>query len=227
MKPLAIFSTKQPQPCERSLSWLSWSRLQSRQLLRSNRRKKLVLVRRGLLVGRNALNAIRIAANVNSRFYLSIILILVAAPVVSVSYTFFDMTATVSGWYYVNAYYLGMVLCPHISMVAIYTGIFCLFPSGSRRAYFLAIPTGLTLSRIYWLIAATSNEDFHAVATLDFYAVGILSALVWLFAFNYLIDRKYHKYDGIICRIIGALRIGRNDIALSEATKLRDFDKNY
>lgn len=157
---------------------------------------------------------------------------LVVAPVTSAVYHLFDYRIADQSWFYLNYYFLFFSLCPHLSMVAIYTGLFFLFPRHSKRAYFIAVPLTLTIAKILWLITVTTNAEFHQVVPLDFYAIGLVMAALWLFASNYLADLRYHKFDGIVARILGLARLDMDPMKKAELLeeqihKLRDFHRQY
>jgi hypothetical protein len=52
-----------------------------------------------------------------------------------------------------NQFFIG----PELFLLFTLSGIFFLFPTNSRRAYFLVIPMGQTLAKLFIFITATSN----------------------------------------------------------------------
>lgn len=163
---------------------------------------------------------------------------LLVAPLSGIAYQFLDPKASVQWlwwkWYYSNAYYLFFTVGPHLSDLMIYTGLFLLFPADSRRAWFLVIPTGLTMSKILWLGTVTTNEQFHQIVPLFFVVVAGLIAVVWLFTFNWLMHRQFHEFDSICKRILQIVDASgvvdaktQIEMIAPETEKLRTFHNKY
>jgi len=127
---------------------------------------------------------------VNLRLNLAIAFMLVIAPLVNVSYRVFDHTQVVDGWYYTNYHDLFYVLCPWLALILFSTGIFLLFPQGSKRAWLLVLPVMAAVSKCLWLIQITSNEEFHQTVPIYFLLPALSIAFIWIFLIDWLMARK-------------------------------------
>lgn len=174
---------------------------------------------RGFLAG---LRAISRTLEGNLRIYLGLWLMLVVAPISGVVYQFMP-TAKDFTWFYHSWYTFFYMIGPELFLLFTLIGIFFLFPSNSRRAYFLAIPLGQTLAQLFTLVVAQSNNDIHATVPLRLVVEMTVCALPVLFLFNYLMDRQYHKLDGIKARIDGLGGLMKSELQ----KKLRDFQNQY
>lgn len=134
------------------------------------------------------------------------IIMLVVAPLTGVAYQLFDRSVKVEGWYYVNYYYLFFVLTPHLTLLTVLTGVFLLFPQDSKRAFFLIIPAGWHMAKIFWILTIGSNEDFYRLVPSSFFVLGGLAATVWLFTFNWMMSLHFHKRAGHLARAEGILQ---------------------
>lgn len=222
MKSRATIVSPNPiAPCVK-YSPLPFSRsLRSRSPLRSGHRT-IVPVSQATHVIRRALISVRGTLKANERLYLSIVLMGIIAPLMSIAFLVFDKSTLDESWYYLNWYYLAITICPHLSMVIFYTGIFFLFPKGSSQSYFLTVPLALTVAKILWLITASSNEEVNQVVPFEFVAMGVVIAGLWLFAMTYITDRTYHRYDGICARIEGLFLSN-----MDKDQKLRLLEKEF
>lgn len=192
------------QLCVNGLSF-SLCRSSSLSLLFGSFKAKLnrlrdVPVNLGCLVGQLARTI-----DTNYRIFLGGLMLLVVAPLSGVAYQLFDINADYPGWYYGNYYYLFLVLCPQISMGIMLTGIFFLFPL-SKRTWFISMPLAYPVSRILWIISAESNDQFNQITPGYFLLIGLVFSIIWLLSFNFLVNRKYHKFDGICARLEGVLK---------------------
>lgn len=198
------------------------------------------------------LRAVRMARKVNSRLYLALVLMLVAAPLVSICYQLFDQYATIvlyegqhffdrngvrwDFWFYKNYFYLFLSLAPWLTASVFVVGVFFLFPEGSTRAYFLAIPLAYLLAKIGWLITVESDAAFWAIVPKFFFLVAAQIAFLLLFTFDYLMARKFHVFDqicGHIAQIINARRRKliteerADELLEQENIRLRTFNQQY
>jgi hypothetical protein len=153
-----------------------------------------------------------------------------------------------------NQFFIG----PELFLLFTLSGIFFLFPTNSRRAYFLVIPMGQTLAKLFIFITATSNNEIHAIvpvrliiekaklrscggvkvellstqsaiSTYSIFFMAVCMAPI-LFSFNYLMDRQFHKLDGIKARIDGLRSLMKSEYSAlmeSEQKKLKDFQTKY
>lgn len=201
------FSPNQPLQCEKSWYSLLLLRLHGAFTSLSQTLTNAPAVQE-LRVGLHVLAD----ATSNKRVYLGLMLLLVVTPMSGVGYQLFDKHVHVEGWYYVNNFYLFLVLCPYISVVTALTGIFFLFPENSKRAYFLIIPAGYHVGKILWLITVDSNEDFYRTVPSTFWLLGALAAFVWLFTSNYLMGLHYHLHDGFVARVAGVVELNELQI---------------
>jgi hypothetical protein len=159
---------------------------------------------------------------VNNRLYAGLFLLLVVAPFTSCIYTFFDssvgfpispdiLRAVREGnppegfWYYVNWYYFFISICPHLFTVTSLVGIFLLFPVRHVPSYGIAAPLGYEVSKIIWLSTVESNAEFNQLVPLSILLSGVLLTVIVMLSARFWMDRKFHKYDGIMARIIGLI----------------------
>ena len=80
------------------------------------------------------------------------------------------------------------------------------------------------------LITATSNNDIHAIVPIRLIIEMAVSVAPVLFLFNYLMDRQFHKLDGIKARIDGLRSLMKSEYSSlmeSEQKKLKDFQTKY
>lgn len=169
---------------------------------------------------------------VNHRLYLAIVFMLVLAPLANVGYQLFDPSVRGSFLYYENAYYLLFILSPWMSLVLFCSGIFLLFPAGSRRAWFIAIPLISAFFKIIWLTTVSSNAEFHQVVPLYFLLPAASVAFVWLFLLDWLMARKYHGIDALVARMDGLFQTNmdpKDKLQYLRKTwiELKNFNKQF
>ena len=154
--------------------------------------KKLSLVHVGreLNVG---LHALADSATVNKRLFVGLVLIGIMAPLAGCFYLLFDKTDSVEGWYYVNNFYLLLVLGPSFKEIVVFVGVYHLFPKDSKRAYLLSIPMGFSIGKILWLLTITSNDQFHSITPFDFVFTGVVISAGLFFSIDWLIWRWSHR----------------------------------
>lgn len=216
-KSLPSRSSRWPQ----SLSQSGSNGRRNRNSLRSTWRKSRLSLRAAFQVVERGL-AIKQTLRVNNRLYSGLFLLLVVAPFTSCIYTFFDssvgfpispdiLLAVREGnppegfWYYVNWYYFFISICPHLFTVTSLAGIFLLFPVRHVPSYCIAVPLGYEISKILWLWTVESNAEFNQLIPLSFLLTGVLLTVIVLLSARFWMDRKFHKYDGIMARIIGLI----------------------
>lgn len=146
------------------------------------------------------LNALVLSLAANKRLYVGLILIGVVAPLSGVSYMLFDRTVMVEGWYYVNNFYLFLVLGPSITQVCLLLGVYHLFPRKSKRAFLLTIPMGFSVGKIIWLITVTSNEELHSLTPANIILVGGLVSFVVMFSIEWFAWRNEHRFRAFCSR---------------------------
>lgn len=146
------------------------------------------------------LAALVLSATANKRLYVGLVLIGIVAPLSGCSYMLFDRSVRVEGWYYLNNFYLFMVLGPSITEAIICVGAYHLFPSKSKRAFLLSIPMGFAIGKIIWLCSVSSNEQFYEVAPSQIVFVGILISLVVLFSVEWFAWRNEHRFRAFCSR---------------------------
>lgn len=166
-------------------------------------------------------------ATSNSRTYCGLFILLVAAPLSAVGYQLFPKNTFDITWYYVNNFYLFMVLCPHISLLLTLTGVFLILPEHSKRGYFLILPAGYHIAKIIWLSLANSNDELNTVVPLSFLLIGVLFSCIWLFTFDWLMNLHFHKREGSNCRIYGIIDLNiekelSDEVAMSALRKERE-----
>ena len=184
---------------------------------------------RAVLTG---LVALEQALRLQQRVRLALIILMVAAPLSSVAYLLFDETPHDLTRYYVNDHYLFYVLCPRIYELLNFIGIFLLFPEGKKRAYFIALPFGLTLAKIIWLCQVSTDAEFHQIVPSYFIVAATLLGTVILFTINWLTHSLYHRFDAHIARIIGLMKINidplqKQAMIEKELTELKNFHHQY
>jgi hypothetical protein len=160
-----------------------------------------------LTVGLNVLKQIRLSREVNVRIYFGGVMMGVAAPLTGCAYMVFNRTDYVQGWYHVNYFHFFYLLGPHLFEFFCLCGVFLLFPRSSKRAYFIAIPTGYVLAKIIWLIQIKSNQELWQVVPSSFILISILISLVILLTLDFLTWRKFHRVDAFEKRIDGILQV--------------------
>jgi hypothetical protein len=175
------------------------------------------------------LSALSSTLTANPRFFWALVILLVCAPLVSVSYLAFDPHHRVSGWYYLNLYYFLLTTGPYLYLLTSMVGIFLLFPGGSSRGMLLILPAGFTTAKIIWLCTVTNNADFHRIVPASFLVLGMLTAGTFFMCLGWITHRRYHQYDGIIARILGLNKLTniteqqRRELMAAEIDKLRAF----
>lgn len=246
-------STLTNSKCESTSShsfweWLSLSALLSSPLVRRNR-SRLATAARAVTTG---LLAISKTLRVNQRLYVAVILMLVLAPIVSVSYQLFDRHAVVvlypgqhfydnhgvrwDFWYHKNYFFFFMAAGPFLTLALFCVGVFFLFPEGSKRAYFLAIPASWSIAKVLWFCTVNSNDEFYQVVPMSLLLISALVVILAFFTFDWLMARKYHGIDGHARRVISIIQARKNNILDSataerllelEADKLKTFNKQF
>lgn len=198
------------------------------------------------------LRAISRTLNVNHRFIIAVVFMLLLAPAAGFIYHVFDRKVVMvlfegqhfydaygerwDFWYHKNLFFFFMVQGPHFAQTLFFIGIFFLFPENSRRAYFLIIPLATAISKMIWLCVVNSNDEFYA--TPGFYYVVVGAAVAWLllFTFNYLTHRKYHVFDALCARVLHIIQARKGKLIdeetadrllEQEAAKLRTFNQQY
>lgn len=180
------------------------------------------------------LRALLTARKVNGRLLVALVLMLVAAPALMVSYHIFDQTATLvlypgqhfydrhgvrfDFWFYKNYYYLFMTLAPYMAVTVGCLGAFLLFPENSKRRYFIVPLLVYAISKIMWLLTVESNEDYDGIVPAFFLIVAGLIVFLILFTFDYLMARKFHHFDGLCIRMLTLIK---NEAGLDEVTRNR------
>lgn len=178
---------------------------------------------------RAGLNAFGKTSEANTRLYFGLG-VLIAAPLLSVVYLVFPEHGGDRAWYHFNYYHLFYLIGPELFLLFTLSGIFFLFPTNSRRAYFLVIPMGQTLAKLFIFITATSNNEIHAIVPVRLIIEMAVCMAPILFSFNYLMDRQFHKLDGIKARIDGLRSLMKSEYSAlmeSEQKKLKDFQKQF
>lgn len=146
--------------------------------------------------GRDALaglHALVLATSANKRLYAGFGFIGIVAPLVGCSYLLFDRTIVDVEWYHLNNFYLLLLLGPFITGVFICIGVYHLFPTGSKRAYALALPMGYLIGKIIWLYQIESNEEFYQITPVNIILVGVLISVIILFLSEWLAWRWAHR----------------------------------
>jgi hypothetical protein len=151
--------------------------------------------------------AIILTLESSTRTYTAVVLMLVVAPLTSVSYQLFDKASKVTGWYYQSYFNLFYIISPYIGWIIFITGCFLLFPREMKRAWILSGPAALLLAKILWLITVTSNEEFFQMMPVFFIVLSFLITLVWLFTCNWVMEFHFHKREGCIARARGVRRL--------------------
>lgn len=146
-----------------------------------------------------------LAATSNGRIYMGAWMIAVLCPLAEVMYHFFDPRDYDPSGYYGGPYWYFYSIGPHVSGLLLATGFFLLMPPLSRAKYLALIPAGYRFAKILWVSQVTTNEEFHQIVPGSFILTGILIGIVWLIAFDWLMDMHFHKREGIIARIIGIM----------------------
>jgi hypothetical protein len=165
-----------------------------------------VLVHKVQLAGRAVLQ-LHLSREVNARIYVGGVVMGVVAPLTGCAYMLFSRTDHVQGWYHVNYFHFFYLLGPHLFEFFCLCGVFLLFPRSSKRAYFIAIPTGYVLAKIIWLIQIKSNQELWQVVPSSFILISILISLVILLTLDFLTWRKFHRVDAFEKRIDGILQV--------------------
>lgn len=155
-------------------------------------------------VGRGHWKAL-VEATSNNRTYAGLLLILVFAPLSGVAYLLLDPMAKDVDWYYRNYFYLFYMLSPHIHMTLTLTGVFLMFPS-NRKSYFLVVPVTYHLAKIMWLPMVTTNQELNSWIPGAFWMTALLTAIIWLFMFDYLMELHYHKRTRPVTTMLGAVK---------------------
>jgi hypothetical protein len=187
-----------------SKQWFSWWALPSRSAsrLRFIIQSRLVRVYRASVA---SLTALILSLETNKRIYVAVTLMLLIAPLSSISYLLFDSASVDTSWYYQSYYNLFYVISPRLFEILTCTGVYLLFAEGSKRAWFLLIPIGLSLAKILWLITVSSNEEFHQVVPVFFLVLAGLISAVWLFTFDWMMHLHFHWRQSKISRAEGIL----------------------
>lgn len=225
-----FFKLKPLQQCESILRSFFWQSVSSYRVALSSLQnlhlRPVLHAIQGFLAGLSAINK---TLEANIRIYLGLWIILVVAPVSSVAYQFMP-TAKDFSWYYHSWFTFFYMIGLELFLLFTLIGIFLLFPANSRRAYFLIIPMGQTLAKLFILITATSNNDIHAIVPVRLIIEMAVCSAPILFSFNYLMDRQFHKLDGIKARIDGLGNLMKSEYSAlmeSEQKKLKDFQTKY
>lgn len=152
---------------------------------------------------------------------------LVVAPLTNVIYRLFDpmegLPLAEGHWFYVNDYYFLQTLGPHLFLAVSLAGAYLMFPEHSKRAAALIIPFGYSVGKILFLSIAASNEEVNALVPSSFILLGILLGIVARMTHKVLLDRKYHKHDGIVSRILGLMKAR----GIDEATRIRLLEEQF
>lgn len=221
MKTLTFFKLKRPL-CERALSnllfWL-WQLPQPGVAFGLVRMKKLLLMiahaSKEVSVG---LRALLLAATVNNRIYVGLILMFVAAPLSYCWYALFDRAHHIHDWYHVNYFHLFFLIRFQIAFSVFFIGLYHYLPQ-DKRTKLLSIPLGFLLMSIAVNVMATSNEDIWRMADLQLFGAGICFALVLFFGVDYFVWRKFHRADAFEKRLDGIVEIA-NDLPAEKVVSM-------
>jgi hypothetical protein len=175
------------------------------------------------------LHALACSATVNMRIYAGLVMVWVLAPLASCIYQLYNPTADMDpGWYHINGYYFFHALGPYISLFIGLVGLYFVFPP-SRRTFLISVPTiGWAIAKIIKIILCTSNDDWHANISIPVFIAGVCSSMVLLISVDWFAWRKYHKFDGNMCRLEGLVSISsmpekEKQILKNEIKKAKDF----
>jgi len=177
--------------------WLSGLRLPGSYILLNHLRN---LVAAGK-VAATGLHAVVLATSANKRLYVGLGFMGIVAPLAGCMHLLFNKTIIDTTWYHLNNFYLLLLLGPFITGVFICIGVYHLFPTGSKRAYALALPMGYLIGKMIWLYQIQSNEEFYQIAPLSVILVGILLSVIILFLSDWLAWRWAHRTRAFDARL--------------------------
>jgi hypothetical protein len=143
----------------------------------------------------------------NKRFRLGVFVGLVAIPA-WFSHLFFNISARMDGFYYVNYVFYFNTIRPYMAMFFMVTGFFIAAPQKWKFKWF-ALPIAVfCLSEIISQSFYTSWQDFYNPMPMWEYSLIMVVSMPALFASaDYLLYRKYHLKDGTAARVIGILNL--------------------
>lgn len=162
---------------------------------------------RAVLVALHGLSALALSATANKRLYVGLVLIGILAPLSGCMYLLFDREVKEADWYYVNNFYLFLVLGPSIKDLFIAIGVYHLFPNKSKRAFLLSLPMGFAVGKIIWLVSVSSNEQFYEILPYHIIFIGVLISAVLLFSVEWFAWRSEHRVRAFDKRLDGLFQI--------------------
>jgi hypothetical protein len=138
--------------------------------------------------------ALMMAATVNHRIYVGLVIMFVVAPLSYCWYALFDRALHIHGWYHVNYFHLFFLIRFQIAFSVFLIGLYHFLPK-EPRVKILAIPLGFLFMSIAVNVMATSNADIWRIADLSLWAAGACLSMVIFYASDYLTHRKFHQAD--------------------------------
>lgn len=231
------FNLKNPLRCERALSrfsfWPCWPLALGpfSSAVRTMKSSTTVRALKDRLAG---LAALPLTLTVNARLFLGLVMMGVVAPLAACAYMVFNRGFIIEHWYHVNYFHLFFLLGPHLFNVACFFGIFLLFPRGSKRAYFIAIPFGYTMAKILWLIQVSDNKALWSLVPSSFILGGMAISVVLLLIMDWLSWRKFHRADAFDARLNGLAQVADDlpaekvkSMFLTTWREKKEFQKQY
>jgi len=169
----------------------------------------------------------------NVRVFVGLGLVLVVAPCAEVFYQLFDYNDRVSAneWYYESWFWLLMCVGPYLDKVINWIAVYYFFCKGwDKKAYLLAIPIGLSIGKIVWLLQVTNDKEFHSITPTLFIVYGISVAVFSIFIVQYLEWRYHHRTRAHESRMDGLCQIANvnNPVEAGFVKTWQDIkNKNY
>lgn len=181
--------------------WLSGLRLHGDSISQSLNQ---ILIRGRVVQGASAsLLALVKSTVANKRLFVGLVLMGIVAPLSGCIYMLFDQTVKIEDWYYLNNFYLFLVLGPFIKDVVICIGVYHAFPNKSKRALLLAVPMGFSIAKIIWLYTINSHDEFYSIPPGHIVFVGILVSVVILMSIEWFAWRWAHRTRAFDSRLDG------------------------
>jgi hypothetical protein len=162
--------------------------------------------------------ALMMAATVNRRIYVGLMVMFVGAPLSYCWYALFEGAPRIPGWFHVNLYHLLFLIRFQIAFAVFFIGLYHYLPQ-DRRTKLLSIPLGFLFMSIVVNIMAKSNDDIHRIANLSIWAAGVCLSLVLFFGLDYFVWRKFHRADAFEKRLDGIAEIA-NDLPAEKVVSM-------
>lgn len=146
----------------------------------------------------------------NTRLYVGILLIC-SARLIGSAYLLFDPYDHAYSQFW-NAYGFLYVLSGEITSIFILTGCFLLFGSENKVRYALLIPMASDFARPIYLLTIpidnleVANRMIGELPSWYWFLIGIPFAAFWVYVFNWMMHRHYHKILGTMARMTNIMR---------------------